>query len=119
MTEVEKTSQDYVAVAVAAVREKKAQNILVMDMQKVLPVTDYFLIASGTSSTQVQAIADSIEEKLEEAGLKFLHKEGYREGRWILLDYGYFVAHIFINEERQFYNLEQLWSSAPTQLYED
>ena len=118
MTEVEKTSQEYVEVAVAAAQEKKAQNILVMDMQKVLPVTDYFLIASGTSSTQVQAIADSIEEKMEQAGLAFLHKEGYREGRWILLDYGYFVAHVFVNEERQFYSLEQLWCTAPTQLYE-
>ena len=69
MTEVEKTSQEYVEVAVAAAQEKKAQNILVMDMQKVMPVTDYFLIASGTSSTQVQAIADSIEEKMEQAGI--------------------------------------------------
>jgi len=58
MTEVEKTSQEFVEVAVAAVREKKAHNIMVMDMQAVMPVTDYFLIASGTSTTQVQAIAD-------------------------------------------------------------
>lgn len=118
MTEVKKTSQEFVEVAVAAVQEKKAQDVLVMDMQKTFPITDFFLIASGTSSTQVKAIADSIEEKMEEAGLPCLHKEGYREGRWVLLDYGYFVAHVFVNEERQFYNLEQLWSSAPTQHYE-
>ena len=81
--------------------------------------TVHFLIASGTSVPQVQAIADAIEEKLAEAGLQFLHKEGYREARWVLLDYGVFVAHIFVNEERQFYNLEQLWGSAPARVYED
>ena len=113
MTETEKTAGELVEIAAAAASSKKAQNIVIMDMQKVLPVTDYFLIASGTSVPQVQAIADAIEEKLAEAGLQFLHKEGYREARWVLLDYGVFVAHIFVNEERQFYNLEQLWGSAP------
>ena len=119
MTEVEKTSQEYVEVAVAAAQEKKAQNILVMDMQKVLPVTDYFLIASGTSSTQVQAIADSIEEKMEQAGLTFLHKEGYREGEWVLLDYGDCVAHIFLQDSREYYALETLWGDAELTPYED
>jgi len=119
MTEVEKTSREILEIAIAAANDKKAQNILAMDMQKIFPVTDYFLIASGTSTIQVQAVADSIEEKMEAAGFKCLHKEGYREGRWILLDYGYFVAHVFVDEERQFYNLEQLWSSAPTQHYEN
>lgn len=119
MTETEKTSSELVAIAAAAASEKKAQNIVIMDMSKVLPVTDYFLIAGGTSTNQVQAIADAIEEKLDEAGLKFLHKEGYREARWVLLDYGVFVAHLFVNEERQFYNLEQLWSTAPSRIYED
>jgi ribosome-associated protein len=119
MTEVEKTAAEIVEIAAAAASDKKAQQIVIMEMQKVSPITDYFLIASGTSMTQVQAIADSIEEKLEEAGQPFLHKEGYREGRWVLLDYGVFVAHIFVNEERQFYNLEQLWSSAPLRAYVD
>ena len=119
MTETEKTSNELVEIAAAAASSKKAQNIVIMDMQKVLPVTDFFLIASGTSVPQVQAIADAIDEKLTEAGWQFLHKEGYREARWVLLDYGVFVAHIFVNEERQFYNLEQLWSSAPARVYED
>ncbi len=119
MTETEKTSAELVEIAAAAASEKKAQDIVIMDMQKVLPVADYFLIASGTSTTQVQAIADAIEEKLEEAGMKILHKEGYREARWVLLDYGFFVAHLFVNEERQFYNLEQLWSSAPARIFTD
>lgn len=119
MTELEKTPTELVEIAAAAASEKKAQHIVIMDMHKVLPVTDYFLVASGASTVQVQAIAEAIEEKVEAAGLKILHKEGYREARWVLLDYGVFVAHLFVNEERQFYNLEQLWSSAPTHEYED
>jgi ribosome-associated protein len=119
MTELEKTPTELVEIAAAAASEKKAQHIVIMEMHKVLPVTDYFLVASGASTVQVQAIAEAIEEKVEAAGLKILHKEGYREARWVLLDYGVFVAHLFVNEERQFYNLEQLWSSAPTREYED
>ena len=119
MTEVEKMPTEIVEIAAAAASDKKAQHIVIMDMQKVLPITDYFLIASGTSTTQVQAIADSIEEKMDLAGQQLLHKEGHREGRWVLLDYGVCVAHIFVNEERQFYNLEQLWSSAPSRKYEN
>ena len=119
MTENTVVSTEYVQLAAVAASARKAQNITIMDMRRTLPVTDYFLIASGTSTTQAKAIADAIEEKLEESGLKLLHKEGYREAHWILLDYGYFVAHIFINDERQFYNLEQLWSDAPTRIYED
>ena len=116
---MEKTATELVEIAAAAASEKKAQHIVIMDMQKALPVTDYFLIASGASTIQVQAIADAIEEKLDGVGLKFLHKEGFREARWVLLDYGVFVAHIFVDEERQFYNLEQFWSSAPARVYED
>ena len=119
MTNNAMNSNKLVQTAAAAASEKKAQNIIIMDMQQTLPVTDFFLIASGTSTTQAQAIADAIEEKLEDAGLKIMHQEGYREAHWILLDYGYFVAHIFVNEERQFYNLERLWADAPSRVYED
>ena len=118
MTELLLTSSQYVEIAADASSEKKAQDIIIMDMREALPVTDYFLIASGTSTTNVKSIADFIEEKLEEAGLKILHKEGYREAHWILLDYGHFVAHIFVNEERRFYSLEQLWASAPSRAYQ-
>ncbi len=119
MTENTMSSADLAQIAAAAASEKKAQNIIIMDMRQTLPVTDYFVIASGTSTTQVQAIADAVEEKLEEAGIRILHKEGYREAQWILLDYGYFVAHIFVNEERQFYNLERLWADAPSRVFAD
>lgn len=113
MTDTERTSADWVELVAAAADDKKAQNIVIMDMRTVFPVTDYFLIAGANSTTQVRAIADGIEEKMEEAGQKVLHKEGYREGHWILLDYGIVVAHIFVNDERRFYNLEHLWSGAP------
>ncbi len=100
-----------------AASEKKARNIIIMDMQGVSPVTDYFIICSAHSTIQVKAIADNIEEKLEKNGIKPLHKEGYREARWILLDYGSCVAHIFVEDDRLFYNLERLWGDAPSYAY--
>jgi ribosome-associated protein len=119
MTEVEKSLTEIVEIAAAAASEKKAQQIVIMDMQGVFPVTDFFLVASGTSAPHVQSIADSVEEKMEAAGVMCIHKEGYREARWILLDFGIVVAHIFVDEERRFYDLEKLWSSAPSRIYED
>ena len=92
----------------AAACDKKAKDILLLNMENISPVTDYFIIL-------VKAIADNIEDKLAEAGIFVTHKEGYAEGRWILLDYGNCVAHIFIEEEREFYNLEQLWADAPSE----
>lgn len=101
----------------AAAGEKKAQDILILDMEGISPVTDAFVICNANSTTQVQAIADNIEEKLTEKGLNVLHREGYRDAHWILLDYGICVAHVFITEERIFYNLEQLWGDAKRREY--
>jgi len=95
-----------------AADDKKAKGIVILDVTSISPVTDYFVICSAASTTQAKAIADNIEEKLEENGVSILHKEGYRDGNWILLDYGDCIANIFIEEERQFYNLEKLWSDA-------
>lgn len=80
-------------------------------------MTDYFMICSAPSTTQVRAIADGIEDKLAEKGRLPDHKEGYGEGSWVLLDYGDCVAHIFQEEQRNFYNLEQLWADAPSESY--
>ena len=102
-----------------AASDKKAQDIVFIDMQNVSLVADYFIICSGTSVPQVKAIADNIEEKLQEAGHQVIHREGYREGRWVLLDYGTCVAHIFLTEEREFYHLERLWGDAPQEVYEE
>ncbi len=103
----------------AAADDKKARDIVLMDMQGLSPATDYFMICTAGSATQARAIADNIEEKLGEDGIEFLHKEGYREGEWILLDYGDCVAHIFQSETREYYALEQLWGDAELFRYED
>ncbi|HMM22772.1 MAG TPA: ribosome silencing factor [Selenomonadales bacterium] len=103
----------------AAASDKKARDIMVMDLEGVSLIADHFVICSANSTTQVQAIADNIEEKLEEQGIRALRKEGYREGRWILLDYGACVAHVFVEEDRRFYNLERLWGDAKSYAYQD
>ncbi|RJQ32949.1 MAG: ribosome silencing factor [Peptococcaceae bacterium] len=104
--------QATVNIAVQAAEEKKAFNITVLDIKTVSIVADYFIICSGRSNTHVQAIAESIQKKLKETGTHVLHLEGVREGRWILLDYGDVVVHVFQEAERQFYNLERLWGDA-------
>ena len=102
-----------------AASDKKARDIVVMDMRELSPSTDYFVVCSANTATQVRAIADNIEEKMDEAGIHFNHKEGYREGEWVLLDYGDVVAHIFRQEAREYYALERLWGEAPLTPYED
>ena len=102
-----------------AASDKKARDIVVMDMRELSASTDYFVVCSANTATQVRAIADSIEEQLQEAGVDFFHKEGYREGEWVLLDYGDVVAHVFMQEAREYYALEQLWGDAKLSVYED
>lgn len=101
----------------SAASDKKAFDIQILDMTNISLITDYFIICSANSTTQVKAIADNIEEKLAENGIKLLHREGYNEARWILLDYGSSVVHIFVEDERRFYNIERLWGDAKTQPY--
>ena len=92
-----------------AASDKKARDIVSMDMRELTPTCDYFVVCSANTATQVRAIADNIEEKLAEQGESFLHKEGYREGEWILMDYGDVVFHLFDRESRSFYDLERIW----------
>jgi ribosome-associated protein len=96
---------------VVAAEDKKANNVQVLDVEGISMVTDSFVICSANSNTQVKAIADNIEKELGKEGIKMLHREGYREGRWVLMDYGTSIAHIFVEEEREFYNLERLWGT--------
>jgi ribosome-associated protein len=93
--------------------DKKAGNVITLEVGKVSLVADYFVIATGASKTQVHAIADHIMENVKQEGFTLLHREGYNEGLWVLLDYGSVVVHIFQPQEREFYNLERLWSHAP------
>ena len=99
--------------------EKKAMDIVILNMAEVSLVTDYFIICSANSTTQVRAIADNVEEKLSKAGVVPLLKEGFREGRWILLDYSECILHVFVEEDRRFYNLEQLWGDAEALPYKE
>ena len=95
--------------------DKKGKDILLLNMEGISFMTDYFVIASASNTTLVRAIADAIEDKLAEEEVFCRHKEGYNGGRWILMDFGDAVVHVFLEEERDFYNLEQLWADAPSE----
>jgi len=99
--------------AAKVVAEKKARDVVVLEVGQITYVTDYFLICTGTSDLQVQAIADHLKETFKKKGYNLLRLEGYRDARWVLMDYGDLIVHIFQPEERAFYNLERLWSNAP------
>lgn len=99
------------AAAQAAV-DKKAEDTIILDIEKLTIATEFFVICTGGSKPHVQAIADGIEDKLELAGVKARHIEGYSKGEWVLLDYGSCVVHVFSQRERDFYNLERLWGDA-------
>ena len=91
--------------------EKKAQNIVALDVSGMTVINDCMLIASGRSALQVKALADEVEDRLSELGIEPARKEGQQEGRWIVLDYGSVLVHIFHAEEREFYRLDKLWEA--------
>jgi ribosome-associated protein len=95
--------------ALAALEDKKAFDIVLLDISKVASFASYFLMCSGDSSRQIQAIADEVEKKLKENGIRPNHIEGYRHAEWILLDYVDVVVHIFSKSARAYYDLERLW----------
>ena len=95
-------SSKELALAIAeAASNKKAHDIVLMKMEGLTVATDYFVVCSANTATQTRAIADEVEEKLAEAGVDFSHKEGYREGEWILMDYGDCVLHVFTRDRRE------------------
>ncbi len=89
---------------------KKGKDILLLNIQNVSIIADYFVICSGRSTIQVKALSDEVEEKIQELGVPLLRKEGYRDGRWIVMDYGTVIVHLFHHDDRHFYNLEHLWA---------
>ncbi len=100
--------------AAEAAGEKKADDIVVLDVAETLVITAFFVVATGSSDRQVRSIADEVEDQLrEQAGVKPIGREGEREGKWVLLDFGDVVVHVFQPEERDFYRLDKLWSEAP------
>ena len=96
-----------------AALDHKAVDLVILEVKKLSSFTDYFVICSGNSDRQVQAIAGHIEEKLKEGDIRPLSVEGKREGRWVLLDYGSVVVHVFSKAAREYYALEKLWGDAP------
>ena len=101
-----------VDLAIAAAETKQAVNLVVLDLRKTAGFTDFFLIASGTNTRQVRAIADAVMESLAVKGAKPAYVEGYDRSDWILLDYFDFIVHVFGPETRVFYDLERLWGNA-------
>ena len=100
-------------IAATAAADKLAENLVALDVTEPMPLTDIFLLASGRSERQVAAIADEIEDKLLESGVKYLRREGKETGRWILLDFGDLVCHIMHEEDRVYYSLERIWRDCP------
>ena len=102
-------SREMAKMALSALEDKKAEDIKIIDIQEVSVLADYFVIASGGSRNQVQAMADNVEETLGKAGFVCKQIEGYQSGNWILMDYGDIIIHAFSREDRLFYDLERIW----------
>jgi len=106
-----KTPKELAVIAAKALDEKKGKEISAIEITDLTTLADYFVIATGTSNTQINALCGAVEKALEEqAGEKPLRREGYRDGTWVLLDYGCLAVHVFSAEARSFYSLERLWS---------
>jgi ribosome-associated protein len=107
--EPEGVSDERILQALHAASDKKAIDLVLLDLREIATFTDYFLIASGANQRQVQAIADDVIEKLKKAGTPAARVEGYNSAEWILVDYGDFIVHVFEEKARRFYDLERLW----------
>ena len=108
-----KDTRELLKVAVTAADDKRAEEIVALNMQGISLIADYFMICHGNSDKQVQAIAREMKEKAEEAGFEVKKMEGFDEAKWSLVDMGDVVAHIFHRDERSYYNLDKLWGDAP------
>ena len=112
-------SRDLAIAAARAAAGKQASQIVILDVRELIGITDYFVIASGTTDRQVRTVAEEVERAIKAQGVKPVRREGEREGRWVLLDFVDFVAHVFRAEERGYYDLERLWSDAPRVEWEE
>lgn len=107
------TSQQKALECAKAAIDKKAENVKVLDLTNISGFTDYFVICSGMSDRQVQAVADSVKNTMRSQHHELLAAEGYSDGRWVLMDFGDVVVHIFLDALREYYDLENLWADAP------
>ena len=103
------TSKELTKLAVAALEDRKAEDVTVIDISEISPIADYFIIANGTNQNQLQAMRDAADEALYKAGVKVQQIEGNQSSTWILMDYGDIIIHIFSKEDRLFYDLERTW----------
>lgn len=103
------SSKEMVKIAVAALEEKKGEDIRIIDIQGVSVLADYFIISNGSNENQVQAMVDSVQEELHKSGYVCKQIEGYGSANWILMDYGDIIVHVFCKEDRLFYDLERIW----------
>lgn len=103
------TPKEMAKCAYLALEDKKAEDITIIDISGISVLADYFIIANGTNSNQVTAMADNVDEELHKAGHPVKQVEGYNEGNWVLLDYGDIIVHVFDRENRLFYDLERIW----------
>ena len=101
-----------VKVAYNAIADKMGEDIIVLDIREVSILSEYFIIASANNPNQLKAITDHMQDKLEEIGISMRHVEGVQSARWILLDFGHIIAHLFCKEEREYYRLEKLWGDS-------
>jgi ribosome-associated protein len=108
------TAQRKAQRAARAALDRKAVDLVVLDVQGLSGVTDYFLVCSGRSTTHLKSITDAIREDLREEGVRPLHIEGATESGWVLLDYGDVLMHVFLEDTRAYYALERLWGDAPS-----
>ncbi len=97
--------------------DKKASDVLLLDIGELTSIADYFVICNGNNTRQIQAISDAIEDELKKQGARMLHREGIAESGWLILDFGDVIVHIFGPKEREYYRLERLWSEAKTVVY--
>ncbi len=102
-----------------AIDDKGGQDTAVLDVKEQTSIADYFIITSGGSSTQVSAIADEVEKQMDLRGYERINRSGYSSARWVLLDYGNVIVHVFHKEERQYYDLERLWESVEENIKEE
>lgn len=105
----EKNAKEMVKTAVAALQDKKGEDIRVIDISGVTVIADYFIIASGSNPNQVQALVDNVEEQMYKAGYDDPRVEGYNTASWVLLDYNDVIVHVFSQDNRLFYDLERIW----------
>lgn len=97
--------------------DKKASDVLLLDIRELTTIADYFIICNGNNARQIAAIAEAIEEEMKKQGARLLNREGVAESGWLILDYGDIIVHIFGPKEREYYRLERLWSEAKTVVY--